>query len=210
MRAHFDGDAVRFDAIYDEEKSAIARLIDHRWRGVVRDRLSFALKNLAPLEGKHLLDVGTGSGRFCHEYALNGAALSVGIDFASSMIGIARRHAERLGIDDRCRFVVGSFPENLPTGKVFDAATAMGFFDYVEDPVGMVAAIRQRTKGRVLMSFPKSREWRAPVRKLRFALMRCPLHLYSRREVERIMGEAGIAHPRLHDLGRDFVVSADV
>ena len=74
VRGHFHADAARFDAIYEQDKGPVTRFIDHVWRGVVRRRLDLALEKLAPFEGRTYLDVGTGSGRFCHAYAQHGAA----------------------------------------------------------------------------------------------------------------------------------------
>src|SRR5262249_33613018 len=152
-----------FDAIYDDAKGPLRRFIDNRWRGVVRERFTLVLEHLSPPDGMTVLDVGTGSGRYCLALAQRGARRAVGIDFAPRMIEIARDQAAPLGVSDRCEFYVGSFPEDLPSGR-FDVVTAMGFFDYVSDPVAMVKAMSHLTDGSVLMSFPKRREWRAPIR----------------------------------------------
>src|SRR5204863_393239 len=81
----------------------------------------------------------------------------------------------------------------LPHGR-YDAVMAMGFFDYVPDPVAMLKAMDQRAGGTLLMSFPKAREWRIPIRRLRFQLLRCPLYLYSEARVRRILRDAGVIH----------------
>lgn len=209
VRDHFEADATRFDAIYDEDKTPLRRFIDNVWRGVVRHRLTLTLDKLAPLEGTSVLDVGTGSGRYCLAYAQQGASRVVGIDFAEAMIDIARSQADRLGLSDRCEFHVGSFPQDLPQ-EHFDAVTAMGFFDYVADAPAMARAMADRSSGRVIMSFPKAREWRAPIRRLRFAAMRCPLYLYSEGQVRNICHGAGMTNYEWIDLGRDFVVVATV
>jgi cyclopropane fatty-acyl-phospholipid synthase-like methyltransferase len=209
VREHFEADAPRFDAIYDEEKGRFARFVDDVWRGVVRKRLELALERLAPLEGKSILDVGTGSGRYCLAYAQNGARRTVGIDFAEGMIDLARSHAARLGLEDRCEFIVGPFPEALPPER-FEAASAMGFFDYVPNAAELVRAMRERVDSTLIMSFPKRHEWRVPVRRLRFLLMRCPLYLYSADDVRRVLSDAGIGAYDWIDLGRDYVVVARV
>lgn len=209
VKDHFDADAVRFDRIYSDQKGPLSRFIDGVWRGVVRRRFELTLQRLAPLEGKSVLDVGTGSGRYCFAFAQQGARRTVGIDFAPAMIEIARREAQRLGLAESCEFHLGRFPVDLPPER-FDAATAMGFFDYVADAPAMVRAMAERTSGRLVMSFPKSREWRAPIRRLRFRLLGCPLHLYSQAQVRRILGQAGVTRYECIDLGRDYVVIADV
>jgi len=207
VKDHFDADAARFDAIYDDAKGPVARFIDDVWRGVVRRRYLLVLERLEPLAGKTVLDVGCGSGRYCLAYAQRGAARVVGVDFAAAMIDLARQHAQRLGVLDHCDFRVGSFPESVPDGP-FDASTAMGFFDYVADPVPLVARMRELTRSTMIMSFPKAREWRAPLRRLRFWLAGCPLFLYSEARVREILKAAGVPSYDWIDLDRDYVVIA--
>jgi 2-polyprenyl-3-methyl-5-hydroxy-6-metoxy-1,4-benzoquinol methylase len=203
---HFDSDAVRFDAIYDESgKGRFAGFIDTRWRGVVRTRLELALAELEPFESKWILDVGCGSGRYCHAFAALGAERVLGIDFAPAMIEIARRRASEQGLADRCEFRVGTFPVDLGDER-FDASTAMGYFDYIANPVEHLRAMRALTTGTMLASFPKAVEWRVPVRRIRFALRGCPLFLYREREVRELLHAAGIGSFRWIDLGRDYVV----
>jgi cyclopropane fatty-acyl-phospholipid synthase-like methyltransferase len=205
---HFDVDAERFDAIYREaDKSRFARLVDNRWRGVVQQRLVLALTELAPLEGRSILDIGCGSGRYCHAFAERGAVRVVGIDFAPGMVEIATRLAADQGVADRCEFRVGTFPDDVSNER-FDASTAMGFFDYVEDAKAHVRAMREHTTQVMLMSFPKAQEWRVPLRRLRFAVHRCPLFLYREQEVRDLLSGAGITDARWIDLGRDYVVVA--
>jgi 2-polyprenyl-3-methyl-5-hydroxy-6-metoxy-1,4-benzoquinol methylase len=209
VRKHFDADARRFDRIYEDRKGPISRFIDNRWRAVVRRRLEVNLQELEPLDGKSVLDVGCGSGRFCIAYARRGAARVVGIDFASAMIEIAKSLARADGVSDRCEFVVGRFPDEAVGGE-FDASTANGFFDYVEDPTEMVTHMRELTRERLILSFPKAHEWRAPLRRARFRLKGTPLFLYNRKDIERIMADARINNYRWIDLGRDYLIVADL
>ena len=206
VRRHFDADAVRFDAIYEDRKDPFRRFIDNVWRGVVRRRLELSVQLLEPLAGKRVLDVGCGSGRFSIEFARRGAH-AVGVDFAPEMIKIADEAAERLGVQDRTEFLVGGFPEAVPEGR-FDASVAVGFFDYIEHPEPMVEAMRDRTRGQLLMSFPKSREFRVPLRRLKFKLLGVPLYLYSERRVREILASAGLKKFDWIDLGRDYFVVA--
>jgi 2-polyprenyl-3-methyl-5-hydroxy-6-metoxy-1,4-benzoquinol methylase len=207
VRAHFDADAKRFDAIYDEGKGPVASLIDDVWRGVVQRRFHLALERLAPFEGKRILDVGTGSGRYCVAYAQRGAQ-AVGVDFAEAMIHLARQHAREAGVAEACDFRVGSFPDAV-TGETFDAASAMGYFDYVEDPVMHLVKMREITTGRMIMSFPKSREFRAPLRRLRFRIAGTPLFLFSRARFDFVLEAAGLGTVEVIDLGRDYIAIAD-
>jgi 2-polyprenyl-3-methyl-5-hydroxy-6-metoxy-1,4-benzoquinol methylase len=207
VRKHFDADAQRFDAIYvDQNKSLLSRWIDQVWRGVVRRRLDLALQTLEPLQGKAVLDVGCGSGRFCVAYAERGAQV-VGVDFAARMIELAKDLAQSKGLAERCDFRVGAFPEAVPDGP-FDASTAIGFFDYIADPVPIVRRMRELTRQCVIMSFPKAREWRVPVRRLRFWMKGCPLYLYSESQVRDVLSRAGFTRYDWIVLDRDYFVVA--
>jgi len=211
VRDHFDDDASRFDAIYNEKKGPVARFIDNYWRGVVQKRLELNVERLRPLAGKKILDVGCGSGRFCIAFALGGAAKVVGIDFAKAMIEIADDLAEKAGVGDRCEFVVGSFPEDIdPSEGPFDAATANGFFDYVKNPAPLIARMRELTDGKMIMSFPKAVEWRVPIRRFRFWMKGTPLFLYKEAQVRDILAKAGVTDYEMIRLDRDYLVVANV
>ena len=211
VRDHFDDDASRFDAIYKENKGPLDRFIDNYWRGVVQKRLEINVERLRPFAGKKILDVGCGSGRFCIAFALEGADKVVGIDFARAMIEIADGLAQKAGVDDRCEFVVGSFPEDIDSSEgPFDASTANGFFDYVKEPAPLIARMRELTKGKMIMSFPKAVEWRVPVRRFRFWLKGTPLFLYTETQVRNILAKAGVKDYEVIYLDRDYLVVANV
>jgi 2-polyprenyl-3-methyl-5-hydroxy-6-metoxy-1,4-benzoquinol methylase len=205
VRQHFEDDAQRFDEIYAERKGLLARFVDNWWRGVVRRRLEVNLEKLAPLEGKRVLDVGCGSGRFCVAFAKEGAARVVGVDFAQGMIDIANQLARQAGVADRCQFVVGTFPE-VGLQEEFDASTANGLFDYVENPEEIATRMRELTRETMIMSFPKAKEWRVPLRRLRFRLKGTPLFLYTSQQVRKILSSAGVEHYEWIDLDRDYLV----
>ncbi|MBV9216900.1 MAG: class I SAM-dependent methyltransferase [Acidobacteria bacterium] len=211
VRDHFHEDASRFDAIYEQKKGFFAGIVDNWWRGVVQKRLELNVEKLRPLDGKKILDVGCGSGRFCIAFAREGAARVVGIDFAKGMIEIANALAKDAGVADRCEFIVGAFPDDIDRGEApFDASTGNGFFDYVDDPVPVIAAMRELTKGKMIMSFPKAVEWRVPVRRVRFWLKGTPLFLYREPQVRDILAKAGVTDFEFIHLDRDYLVVANV
>jgi 2-polyprenyl-3-methyl-5-hydroxy-6-metoxy-1,4-benzoquinol methylase len=211
VRDHFDDDASRFDAIYDQKKGVVSRFVDNYWRGVVQKRLKVNVERLRPFDGKRILDVGCGSGRFCVEFAREGAAKVVGVDFAAAMIDIAKNLAKAHGVASRCDFRVGPFPEVIKKDEgPFDAATANGFFDYIDEPVPIITAMRELTDGKLIMSFPKAVEWRVPVRRLRFWMKGTPLFLYREHQVRDILQRSGVNNYELVYLDRDYLVIAEV
>ncbi len=209
VQRHFDDDAERFDSIYETAKGPVMRWVDDVWRGVVRRRFELTLERVEPIEGRTFLDVGCGSGRYCLAFAERGAARVVGVDFAERMIHLAREHAARLGVAERCDFRVGAFPEAVADGA-FDVTTAFGFFDYVADPVTVIQRMRELTRSTMVMSFPKAWEWRVPIRRLRFLLAGCPLHLYTERRCREILRAAGVERYDWVVLDRDYIVIAAI
>lgn len=211
VRVHFDDDAERFDSIYRDKKGLVSKFIDDFWRGVVQKRLEVNVEKLRPFEGKKILDVGCGSGRFCMAFAKEGAEKVVGVDFAKLMIDIAEELAKEQGVADICEFRVGSFPDIVDSSEYpFDASTANGFFDYIAEPVPIIEAMRKLTKGKMIMSFPKAREWRVPVRRLRFWMKGTPLFLYQEKQVKKILEEAGVTDYEWINLDRDYLIVAEV
>src|SRR5215204_3962323 len=194
VRDHFHDDAERFDAIYERKKGVFARFVDNYWRGVVQKRLELNVERLAPFEGKKILDVGCGSGRFCIAFAQNGAKKVVGVDFAPAMIRIANDLAQAASVGDVCEFRVGTFPDAVKDDEApFDACTGNGFFDYVEEPVPIISRMRELTSGKLILSFPKAVEWRVPVRRFRFWMKGTPLFLYREQQVKDILRDAGVS-----------------
>lgn len=211
VRDHFHDDAERFDAIYATKKGPFAAFIDNYWRGVVQKRLELNVEKLRPFDGKKILDVGCGSGRFCIAYAREGAEMVVGIDFAKGMIDIAEKLAVEANVGEKCEFVVGLFPNDIdPAEGPFDACTGNGFFDYVEHPVPIITAMRELTKGKMIMSFPKAVEWRIPLRRFRFWMKGTPLFLYTEAQVRDILAKSGVTDFEFIHLDRDYLIVANV
>ena len=211
VRDHFHDDAYRFDAIYEAKKGPFARFVDNWWRGVVQRRLELNVEKLRPFAGKRILDVGCGSGRFCLAFAHEGAEKVIGIDFAKAMIEIADKLAAEQGVADRCEFIVGKFPDDISAEeKSFDACTANGFFDYIDDPAPLIGRMRELTKGKLILSFPKAVEWRVPIRRVRFWMKGTPLFLYREQQVRDILRQAGVENFEFIHLDRDYLVVADV
>jgi SAM-dependent methyltransferase len=211
VREHFDRDAPRFDAIYAKEKSLRERIVDHWYRGVVLERFRLVC-NLAPAPpGWSLLDVGTGSGRYPIALARQGAKRTVGVDLSPKMIELATREAMAAGVGDRCRFEVGEFL-SFKAEERFDLVLAMGYFDYLDQPLPHLERIRDLANGKIVASFPKRWEWRAPARKVRFMMGGGFVRFYSRGEVQALLKKAGLAGDQssLIDLGRDWILVSRV
>jgi SAM-dependent methyltransferase len=206
VRKHFDRDAERFDAIYESRKPVWQRLRD-RLRAVVVERFHLVC-TLAPVPGKwSVLDIGCGSGRYGIALAKLGAARVVGVDVSPAMIELANAETKNANLPADFEFVTGDFL-GYDTEERFEAVLAMGYFDYLENPVPHLAGMRKLCRGKIFASIPKRFEWRVPIRKLRFLVARGFVRFYSRRNVEDLIRDAGVPRDRAHllELGRDWIL----
>jgi len=208
VQRHFDRDAERFDAIYETRKPLYQRAVD-RLRRVVVERFHLVCA-LAPLQGRwSVLDVGCGSGRYGLALARSGAARAVGLDFSAAMIDLARREASAAGLGERCVFTQCEFMAYAER-ETFDVVLAMGYFDYLRDPLPHLSKMAALCACRLFVSFPKRWEWRVPARKMRFLLQRGYVRFYGKDEIRRLVAAAGLRAEdySLIDLGRDWILVA--
>ncbi len=208
VNSYFVREAERFAAVYERDKPLRQRLGDWVFRRVILERYSLVV-NAIGAPGASILDVGCGPGRYAVELARRGARRCVGVDVASTMIEIARREAAAAGVGDRCEWAESEFL-SYPATESFDAVLAMGYFDYLEDPLPHLSKMIRQARGRVFASFPKRWTLRTGLRLLRFKLARGFVRFYTRGEVLALFRQAGkIACLALVDLGRDYVAIYD-
>jgi len=90
-----------------------------------------------PLEGLQILDVGCGGGLTCEPLCRLGATVT-GIDASDKNIGVARNHAERVGLEIDYRHGAA---ENLAVeGRLFDAVLSLEVVEHVAEVETFVAA----------------------------------------------------------------------
>lgn len=196
----FDQSAERFDAIYSGAAGAPASAWDRLTRRNIHTRFDFTMQALAPAAGLRILDAGCGPGRYCIEFARQGAD-TVGVDVAPRMLEIARDLAAKENLSSRCLFAQADLMEDGPwSDGGFDAVVAMGFFDYIADQETVLRRLAQLGRGRVIASFPCRWSPRAPVRKLWWRLRGWRIALSSRRDIERLCARCGV---QIRQLRRD-------
>lgn len=204
--AYFDRKAASFDAIYSGHKPLPGRVWDRITRRNIGDRLEFTKRVLSPVQGKSILDVGCGSGRYGLEFAAMGARRVVGIDVAEQMLVLARRLAEERAAGV-CEFLNTDVLRYSP-GERFDAVVAMGFFDYVDDPVRVLAHLRSLTDGVVVAAFPARGAFRVPFRKLYLTARGCPVFFYTRGGILELCRRAGLECRQLERRGPIYLLVA--
>lgn len=200
--------AEEFDALYTGRTGRASRLWNRLTRRNIGDRFRFTLRAVGAVDGKRILDVGCGSGRYCVELAAAGEAEVVGVDVAPGMLALAERLAARRGLAGRCVFVRTDVLDFAPA-EPFDETVAMGFFDYVPEPLSVLSHLRALTGGKLIASFPCRLSGRAPFRKLWLKARGCYVRLYGRGEVEALCESAGFVVSTLVRRGPIYLLVAE-
>lgn len=150
MRTYWDRRIVGWDSSsYDRERP---RGLMGRLRSSVDARMQIALRILAPhAEGKTLLDLGCGCGRFAIAVVKHlGAVSARGIDISPEAIRRAGELAREAGVADRVSFEVGTVErEAFPEA---DITVGLGLLDWLDD-AQTEALMRALAGRRVMLSY---------------------------------------------------------
>lgn len=205
VAAYWDRIAPAFDAIYTGRKNFVARSLDRWLRRDMYERFRWVMRRAG--DAATVCDVGCGSGRFVSALAQRGARVT-GLDFAPSMLRLAREVVERDGVADRCDFVLSDVLD-WRTDRQFDLVIAIGFWDYVADPLPRLEVIRGMTKGRFLSAWPRAGTMRARIRKVRLQAAGCPVYFWTRRQVDDYLTKAGFRVLSCEVHGQLYCVEAE-
>lgn len=127
----------KFKPLHRLQPPRLAFLKQHLCRHFDRDP-----DGAAPLAGLRLLDAGCGGGLVSEPLARLGASV-VGIDAAGESTGVARAHAEMMGLTVDYRQAV---PEDLAaSGEAFDAVVALEIVEHVADLDAFLGAVASLT-----------------------------------------------------------------
>jgi 2-polyprenyl-3-methyl-5-hydroxy-6-metoxy-1,4-benzoquinol methylase len=202
----FDGYSEKWDSLYGKErkKDPFSKFADEVLRAVIKRRLSTTLSYSESNMIKTILDVGCGSGQYLVEFAKQGKKV-LGLDFAESMLDIARYNVSSHGLSG-VTYVNTDF-EKFKFDSKYDLVCAMGFFDYISNPVRVLKKMDEISNYEILASFPKSSGLLALQRRVKYKIRSCPLWLYSSRDLLNILEESGFeGRSEVIDLGRDWIV----
>jgi len=204
---HFHKTYKSFDSFYEEKKGVLGRLIENLFRRSMRLRFEEVIRGAAPYEGKTILDVGCGTGRYSLTLASRGIRHARGVDFAQNMIDEANRRAKELNLDAICRFEKDDFI-CMDLNETFDHVFAMGVLDYIAQPVTFVQKMIGCASASVMVSFPSKS---GPVQWLRkqvfHHIKKCPVYFYSQSEVADIAVSAGARDFNIHKLAKDYFLT---
>lgn len=209
QKEYWDREVTELDSIYSHGKSKFSNWVDATFRWDMYARYEYTMQQAQPLEGRSFLDVGCGTGRYALEFARRGARQVTGIDIAANMVQVCEARARELGLSSQCRFVVSDLLAFEPASP-FDVSIGIGLFDYIREPLPVLAKMRAVTRDRAIASLPRFWTWRAPVRRVRLALRGCPVFFYTEGRIDRLVREAGFKRYELKQVGQLYCVTAYV
>lgn len=109
------------------------------------------LDSLAPVAGRTILDVGTGTGRAALAFARAGATVT-GIDASAEMLDVARRHAAEAGLG--ATFETGDAHQIPFPDRSFDAAVSLRVIMHTPNWRQCVAELCRVSRDTVIVDFP--------------------------------------------------------
>jgi 2-polyprenyl-3-methyl-5-hydroxy-6-metoxy-1,4-benzoquinol methylase len=195
-----------FDAIYTGQKNPVSRALDRWLRRDIYQRFEWVMSQAGDVRGMKICDIGCGSGRFVASLAKRGAQVT-GVDFAPEMLKLGAILAEGEGVSDRCKFVLSDVLD-WKTSEQFDLAIAIGFWDYVADPLPRLQVIRGLAKKTFLSAWPRAATMRAAIRKVRLKADGCPVYFWHLEQVEDYLQRAGFRVESREILGQLHCVRA--
>lgn len=194
VQRHFSAQAATFDRLYGAGADGES-LVQHVLRPALFTRRDAAVALVRERPGASVFDIGCGSGRVAELMLEAGAGRYVGVDFSAPMIELS---AARLApFADKVRLITGDFLAAAVDSE-FDVVTALGFFDYIEDPAPFVRKMAALCRGVSIATFPRWDWFKGPIRHFRYERLNdCPIYDFSPREVRFLFAAAGFARVEL-------------
>jgi 2-polyprenyl-3-methyl-5-hydroxy-6-metoxy-1,4-benzoquinol methylase len=207
IAALWDSHARRWDQIYSDSGAVRSRTWDRFTRQNVRRRFERCFSGTPDLNGKTVLDLGCGTGRFLDESLRRGARRVLGVDLSPAMIQMARGllidREWGAKIELRCCDLMG-----LALDERFDLVIAMGLFDYLDDPEAVIAPAATWCRGVFVASFPHRVSIRWAPRMLYWRRRGINPRFYSKREIQRLADSAGFRGSRIERIGPVYLLRA--
>src|SRR3989339_405338 len=183
-KVFFDSYAHGFDSIYGKNTPLFKRIINDVFRRTIKIRYEKTLMGCEPLDGKSIIDIGCGPGRYSIALAHKGAGSVLGIDFSEEMLNIAKQNALAMSVSEKCRFECCDFVTQ-PILGMFDYAIVMGVMDYIKEPLELMEKVISATSDKAFFSFPADGGFFAWQRKLKYKF-RCDLYMYTEERLKNL------------------------
>jgi 2-polyprenyl-3-methyl-5-hydroxy-6-metoxy-1,4-benzoquinol methylase len=209
QRKYWNNEADAFESIYTHRKSKLSNMLDSVFRKDMYERYVFTIKNCEPIKDRTFLDVGCGNGLYSLELARKGARRVLGLDIAEVMIGRCKTASEKENLDKVCEFIQTDLLA-YDSNEKFDVSFGIGLFDYIKDPVPVLKKMREMSKDKAILAFPRYWTWRAPVRKVRLNARGCDVFFYTKAQLDEMLRAAGFSRHEVHRVGKLHCVVAYV
>ena len=215
VNTYFDKIADEFDNIYENKGTLLTRVTNKLFRKAMFERVPITVEESRPLQDKSVLDIGCGSGRVCFLLAKEGARVT-GIDYARSMIELAKKYQRQLSGVDNIEFLCSDFMSDFTEEKKFDISIALGVFDYIEDPMPFLSKVKKVTTSKIIAYFPAKFAIQSPLRKMWLSTRNCPVFFYTERKLKNIYTDLGITKIKIIRLPQGallpdgYVVTSDL
>jgi magnesium-protoporphyrin O-methyltransferase len=144
-----------------DRKTADQDLRDYRRKGApwaTRELIDELVAGVE-LSGATVLDVGAGVGTVHLELLARGAASAVDVDGSGAYVAVAREEAERAGLADRVRHVVGDLTLVAPTLKAADLVALDRVVCCYGDVASLLTAASTLARRRLGLVYPRDRWW---------------------------------------------------
>ena len=207
QKIFWDFELKNFNSIYTGQKPKHKAWMDRVFRKDMYERYEFTIKHCDPIKGKTFLDVGCGTGIYSVELAKKGAKYVTGLDISPNMIQASKESARSNHVGNRCSFILSDLLE-YDTKTNYDVTIGIGLFDYIENPLPVLRRMRDVTRDKIIISFPRLNTWRAPVRKIRLACKGCDVYIYRKNHLEKLLVSAGFSCSIIKVIGKLYCVVA--
>ncbi|MBU1871627.1 MAG: class I SAM-dependent methyltransferase [Candidatus Omnitrophica bacterium] len=205
IEGYFQKTAEDFDSIYSEGKNIWRRFIDFIFRRSMHERFELTFQECGYIQGKSVLDIGSGSGRYSIEFAKRRAKSVVGIDFSENMLKLAGNLAERNKVSQICRFIKADFLSyNFQDN--FDICIAIGVLEYFSNSGIYLEKIKSVANGKIIISLPVLWTFRSLLRKIRLTLKACPVYFYTKKKIKELLRSKHLENYKIIRLDRDYLV----
>jgi SAM-dependent methyltransferase len=210
QQAYFDRIADEFDGHYATQKGLWERIIDRIFRQGMVQRWEYVVQKMQ-WTGRTVVDIGCGPGRYMAALVGKGASHVTGLDFAATMIEVARKNLQNVGAIDKCTLKVGDFlTTNFDTN--FDTVLAMGYYDYIlgqaalDEHFGRMLKIADK---RVVASFPARWSFKTFPRWVWLSMRNCPVQFFTTEDVESMMKRLGVPKHTLVQMSGTILAIAE-
>lgn len=126
VREFYSSTSWQYDVFWDRETMHYGHgSVFEFHRSRIENSNAYYADRLGPSEGDLVLDAGCGKGGLAIHLAEEYGCSVVGLDASPYQVRRARENAERIGVDDRVTFVVGSYTDCPVPADAFDGYVAI-------------------------------------------------------------------------------------